>query len=336
MRLEHTVESLESLALALFKVDHDLYLTPLNNSALQLLESGTVFGRAQLSRHGLLDAQLIPHVNAALDKHTSHSERHLTLPGHDGGMLRVSFWVSPLEGEVLLTLDIVSAPSTHADANESAALMAGMLAHEIRNPLLAITGAAQLLKNTLADPTFCDLITREASRIEQLLKELDPLRGSGGVALEEVNIHELLEEASASVSAGVGPHVRITRNYDPSLPLIPADPARFLRALTNLIKNAAEASVSVAQPEITLSTRYHLGKGSRPIAVDIADNGGGIDSAIASQLFRPFITTKREGRGLGLPIVARIVEDHGGRIELASGRKGSTCFRIWLPIARAA
>lgn len=325
----------EALPLALFRVDREYHLHPLNQSALDLLESGTVFSRAQLSRHSPLDATLLPLVDTALDDQHSSSERHFLLPGADGGQLACSAWAAPLDAHhAVLALDSVSEPAIHTTANESAALMAGMLAHEIRNPLLAITGAAQLLRNANADPTFCDLINREATRIEQLLKELDPLRGSGDIPDTPVNIHALLEEAAASVSAGVGPHIRITRNYDPSLPPLAADAARFTRALTNLIKNAAEACGSVAQPEITLVTRYHLGKGSRPVAIDILDNGDGLAPAIAKRLFRPFITTKRDGRGLGLPIVARIVEDHGGRVELASGRKGATCFRIWMPLPR--
>lgn len=325
----------EALAIALFRVDREYHLQPLNPSAIRLLESGTVFSRAQLSRHSPLDSSLIPLVDAALDQGLSGSDRHFSLPGADGGLLSCSAWASPLEEHTaLLAFDSAGDAASHTQSNESAALMAGMLAHEIRNPLLAITGAAQLLKNSSADPTFCDLIARESARIEQLLKELDPLRGSGETPDTLVNIHELLEDAAASVSAGVGPHIRITRNYDPSLPPIRADASRFGRALTNLIKNAAEACVSVAQPEITLATRYHLGRGVRPVAIDIIDNGNGIAPDIAKQLFRPFITTKREGRGLGLPIVARIVEDHGGRVELASGRKGSTRFRIWMPVSR--
>lgn len=326
----------DALPLALFRVDSEYQLHPLNPSALQLLEGGTVFARTQLSRHTPLDALIISLVSATIDSGSPRSERHFSLPGADGGVLACSAWVSPYgDGTALLVLDTVSEPVSHANATHSAALMAGMLAHEIRNPLLAIGGAAQLLKNSAADPTFCDLITREAARIELLLKELDPLRGSSDIPLTPVNLHELLEEAAASVSAGVGPHIRITRRYDPSLPPIAADGSRFTRALTNLIKNAAEACVSVAQPEIILTTRYHLGRGSRPVAIDIIDNGGGIGPDIAKQLFRPFITTKREGRGLGLSIVARIIEDHGGRVELASGRKAATCFRIWMPLPRS-
>lgn len=330
-----TAHAHEALPIALFRVDREYHLHPLNASALHLLEGGTVFRRAQLSRHAPLDLALLPLVDAALTARHARSERQFQLPGADGGLLTCSAWVSPLdETHALLALDSVSEPSSHLQSNESAALMAGILAHEIRNPLLAITGAAQLLKTGEADPTFCDMIMREAARIEQLLKELDPLRGAGEIPDTPVNIHELLEETTVSVSAGIGPHIRITRDYDPSLPPIAADAARFSRALTNLIKNAAEACVSVAQPEITLTTRYHLGKGVRPIAIDITDNGGGIAPDVARHLFRPFITTKREGRGLGLSIVARIVEDHGGRVELVSTRKGATCFRIWMPLPR--
>lgn len=327
--------ALDALNLALFTVGNEWHLQPENPAAHHLLESGVLFSRAQLSRHTSIGAALIPLLTQVAHTSQAAALRAVRVHGVGGGGFTCSAWASPLtEGGVLLALDVVSNPASHAAEAHSAALMAGMLAHEIRNPLLAITGAAQLLKNAQADPTFCELITREAARIEALLKELDPLRGAADVPLDDVDIHQLLDEAIGSVKAGVAPHIRIVRHYDPSLPPLQADAARFTRALINLIKNAAEACVSVAQPEITLSTRYHVAQSARPVAIDITDNGEGISPEVATQLFRPFITTKREGRGLGLSIVARIVEDHGGRVELASARKGATSFRIWMPLVK--
>jgi two-component system, NtrC family, nitrogen regulation sensor histidine kinase GlnL len=281
-----------------------------------------------------LDAALITAIEAHQTPNNLAvcSARHVPLLVADGSLCHCSYWIIPTHDSstLYLLLDVVHQTHRHSETSESAALMASILSHEIRNPLLAIRGAAQLLTPRLNDASLCEMIIRETTRVEDLLKEIDPLRGEGTHAHQPMNIHTILEEAASSVAAGIGQHIRITRRYDPSLPDVSGNAARLSRALTNLIKNAAESCIAVAQPEIILTTRYHTGKTLCPIALDIADNGEGIAESQRLQLFRPFVTTKREGRGLGLAIVARIIEDHGGRIELLSHRKGNTCFRLWL------
>ncbi len=325
--------ALSALPLALFHVTHSYHLSPCNGAAELLLEAGVVFARAQLTPTIALDAAIIAAIETLhRGDHSARSARHMPLLVADGSLCHCSYWVMPTRdpSRDYLLLDVVHQAHTHSESSESAALMASILSHEIRNPLLAIRGAAQLLVPRLSDASLCEMIIRETSRIEELLKEIDPLRGEGTHAHQPLNIHTLLEEAAASVAAGIGQHIRITRRYDPSLPAVSGNAARLSRALTNLIKNAAESCMAVAQPEITLTTRFYAGKSVCPIAIDIADNGEGIAESQRTQLFRAFVTTKREGRGLGLAIVARIIEDHGGHVELVSHARGNTCFRLWL------
>lgn len=327
---EHIIplDALEALPLPVFALTQHYHLTPLNPAATRLMESGRLFTRAVLSAEQPEGRLLCPLIDEAFTGKRVVRQEVLW----PGSAQSLSLWLAPYGDRVVMALDNQTGDQ-HSEASESAALMAAMLAHEIRNPLLAISGAAQLLAGAGAQPALCELIAREASRIERLLKEMDPLRGARDAERSAINIHELLDHAIASVEASIAPHIRVTRSFDPSLPAILGDKDSLGRAFTNLIKNAAEACLSVAQPEITLTTRYHLAAGSRSVAFDISDNGPGIDDTMAGQLFRPFFTSKQGGRGLGLTIALRIVEDHGGELTLTSRRKGATCFRVLLPTA---
>lgn len=321
-------DAIEALPLPVFALSRAWQMEPLNHAATLLLESGRLFKRTQLSPEQPEEALLCPLIDAAFAS-GSVVQHDIAWPA---SALQASLWLAPFGERLLLALSLQPAGQARSAASESAALMAAMLAHEIRNPLLAISGAAQLLAGAGAKPELCDLIAREAARIERLLKDIDPLRGAPDAVRAPVNIHALLDQSVASVAAAVAPHVKVTRLFDPSLPNVMGDTDSLGRAFTNLIKNAAEACQNAAQPEITLSTRYHLAGGSRALAVEIADNGPGITDAIAAQLFRPFVTTKQGGRGLGLAIALRSAEDHGGTLALTSRKRGATRFQLLLPI----
>jgi len=322
-------DALEALPLPVFALDGRYHLEPLNGAAMALMESGRVFTRSVLATEEPEGRLLCPLIDRALSGETL-VQHEAVWPN---SLMHVSLWAAPYGARALLALDLKGAAHPHAAASESAALMAAMLAHEIRNPLLAITGAAQLLAGAGAQPALCELIAREGARIERLLKEMDPLRGARDAERKPINIHELLDQAIDSVAAGIAPHIRIARVYDPSLPAISGDKDSLNRVFTNLIKNAAEACLGVAQPEITLTTRFHRSAGGPAIAIDIADNGPGIEEAMAAQLFRPFVTGKQGGRGLGLTIALRITQDHGGEIALTSRKRGATSFRVLLPLS---
>jgi two-component system nitrogen regulation sensor histidine kinase GlnL len=217
--------------------------------------------------------------------------------------------------------------------------MAEMLAHEVKNPLSGIRGAAQLLETGVseADRELCQLIQDEADRIRTLVDRMD-MFSERPVELVPVNIHQVLDHVRRVAQTGFASHLRIVEDYDPSLPPVWANRDLLVQIFLNLVKNAAEA-VDPMGGEIVLATAYHHGvriavPGSRervhlPLQVTVRDNGPGIPEAVRATLFEPFVTTKRGGQGLGLALVAKLVADHGGLIECDS-RPGRTVFRLSL------
>lgn len=230
-------------------------------------------------------------------------------------------------------------PETYTDLS---AELAAMLAHEIRNPLLSIRGAAQLLAGSAGpeDKPLASLIINEVARIDQLIATLDPLSITPPQALEPLNLHEVVEHARMAALAAFGPGIHYVKQYDPSLPPIRANRDALVQALANVLKNAAEAVEMIAEPRITLTTRYAMGEARRnengqalPIAISVADNGNGVPPRLEERLFAPFVTTKVNGKGLGLSIVARIVEEHGGQIVHDRPKEGGARFTLYLPAA---
>lgn len=227
-------------------------------------------------------------------------------------------------------------------AARSAIGMAEMLAHEIKNPLAGITGAAQLLSMSLSggDRELTDLIVSESRRIVALLERVEQFGNLTEPRLEAVNIHDVLDRARRSASVGVAAHMRIIENYDPSLPPACGDADQLLQVFSNLIRNAAEA----AQGEggtITLHSYYEPslrrlgGEGagrSLPLQVEVIDDGPGLPPEIAEDVFDPFVSGRENGTGLGLALAARIVSEHDGWITVSSV-PGRTVFRVSLPLA---
>ena len=252
-------------------------------------------------------------------------------------------------GEVLLVFQRrsfamqIDRTLTHRHAARSMTGMAAMLAHEIKNPLAGISGAAQLLEMSLGeeDRQLTELIREETKRIADLINRVEAFGDTGPPRREPVNIHNVLDRARRSAEAGFASHVRFHEDYDPSLPAVPGDRDQLIKVMMNLLKNAAEAAPPVGGT-ITLRTSYRPGvamtgpRGARvslPLLVQVSDNGPGIPEDIQSEIFEPFVTTKAGGGGLGLSLVSKIVADHGGAIDCVS-RPGFTSFRIRLPIWR--
>jgi two-component system nitrogen regulation sensor histidine kinase GlnL len=225
-------------------------------------------------------------------------------------------------------------------AARGASAMAAMLAHEVKNPLSGIRGAAQLLEQgaSEADRELCLLIQDETDRIKNLVERMDmfsdrPIERAG------VNIHEVLDHVRRIALSGFAAQLRIVQDYDPSLPPVWGNRDQLVQILLNLVKNAAEA-VDAREGEIQLITAFHHGvriavPGSAervhlPLQVVVRDNGPGIPEEVRATLFEPFVTTKRGGQGLGLALVAKLVADQGGLIECDS-RPGRTTFRLSLP-----
>ncbi len=233
----------------------------------------------------------------------------------------------------------------HRNAARSVAGMAQMLAHEIKNPLAGISGAAQLLEMSAEDEAreLTRLIREEATRIGELIARVEQFGEIGPGRFRPVNIHDVLDRACRSAKAGFAAHARFTEDYDPSLPPTFGDPDQLLQLFLNLLKNAAEA-VPETGGLISVRTAYRSGmklatpsgrRESLPLEIVIADNGSGIPEDLRPHLFQPFVTTKARGTGLGLALVSKIVADHGGVISCDS-EPGATRFRLLLPLASAA
>ncbi len=226
-------------------------------------------------------------------------------------------------------------------AARSAIGMAEMLAHEIKNPLAGISGAAQLLSMNLApeDQEMTDLIVEETRRIVKLLEQVEQFGNLRPPDRKPVNLHDALDRARKSALVGFAAHMTIVEDYDPSLPPTFADSDQLMQVFLNLIKNAAEANPKGGT--IRLHSFYDLSLRIRrkdgisavlPLQVEIIDDGPGIKPEISSSIFEPFVSGRENGTGLGLALVSKIISDHEGWISVDSA-PGRTVFRVSLPMA---
>jgi len=228
--------------------------------------------------------------------------------------------------------------------------MSDMLAHEIKNPLAGITGAAQLIRMTANAETqdLTDLIVDECQRIVKLLSQVEEFGNILPPEMEPVNLHDVLDRAVQSVSLGFAKDMTVRREYDPSLPWTGGDSDKLVQVFLNLLKNATEALQSqsedraVDRPLIRIRTYYEPGLRRRlengsfealPLHIEISDNGCGIPEDMLDDIFDPFVSGRVNGTGLGLPLVSHIVESHGGLIRVTS-EPGRTVFTVSMPRLR--
>jgi len=232
---------------------------------------------------------------------------------------------------------------THRGAARSVIALASMLAHEIKNPLSGIRGAAQLLEQSAADDdrTLTRLICDEADRIVKLVDRMEVFADERPVEREPVNIHVVLDRVKKLALSGFARNIKFVETYDPSLPDVLANRDQFIQIFLNLVKNAAEAIDDHPDGQIELTTAFRPGvrlqipgsktRVSLPLEFCVKDNGAGVPADLLPHLFDPFVTTKPTGTGLGLALVAKIVGDHGGIIECESQPR-HTIFRVLMPM----
>jgi two-component system nitrogen regulation sensor histidine kinase GlnL len=338
-----------ALPMPVLVVDSAQQLIFVNPAAEQFFGSGA----GLLLKHKLED--LIPFgspltglIAQARERGASVGERTMDLSTPRHGERIADVTATPIgDGVVLIILQERSLAQRidrqliHRGAVRSMHGMAAVLAHEIKNPLAGIRGAAQLIEETIDDKTLTRLICDETDRIRTLIDRMESFGDTRNIARRPVNIHEVLGRVRRLAEAGFARDVVIREGFDPSLPDVAGDFDQLVQVFLNLVRNAADA-LPENGGEIVLTTGYRPGvrfgaavageRVSLPIEVTVRDNGGGVSPELMPHIFDPFVTTKPNGTGLGLALVAKIVGDHGGIVECDSA-PAKTVFRILLPKA---
>ena len=343
---------LDSLSEAVVVVDGESVIHYANLSAEQFFG----VGRARLVSHPLSefvpeDTPLFSLLEQVLMTGGAVAENGITLSSPRIGNRFCALRLSPIvESDGLVAVSLVEQSiarsidrqMSNRSAARSVSALAAMLAHEVKNPLSGIRGAAQLLEESATDAEreLTTLICEETDRIVALVDRMEAFEDGRPIDRAALNIHQVLNHVRRLSQNGFGKNVRFVESYDPSLPDVFGDRDQLIQVFLNLVKNACEVP-GHGEREIELSTAFRHGlrlavpgqqaKVNLPLVVSVRDNGRGVSDEIRSHLFDAFVTNKPTGTGLGLALVAKIVNDHGGAIEYES-EPGRTTFRVMLPM----
>ena len=317
-----------------------------NMSALMLEERGLT--------HVLpADSSLLALLEEARQQQSSFAGHAVELAFIGGGQVVADISVTPLAeqpGWLLLMLQsrsitqLIDRHLTHQGAARSVVGVAAMLAHEIKNPLSGIRGAAQLLEDGADESSqeLTRLICAEVDRIRALVDRMEGFTDTRPMERQPENIHQILGHVRRIAENGFAKNLTIRERYDPSLPPVLANRDRLVQVFLNLVKNAAEAAGEGGEIQLTTAYRHGVkmalrGAKSRislPLEICVIDSGPGAPPELADHMFEPFVSTKPNGSGLGLALVAKVIGDHGGVIEYErQAEPPRTIFRILLPLA---
>ena len=348
MKQDHGI--LDNISTGIVRLNGSLEVTALNAAGEALLETSEARCLGQHAGKLVLDpTQWLASLEHALASNSTHASRGIAMTLHSGQEIHLDVIVTPVvdaPGGTSLLVEMmaidrllkISRDENLVNAQETNRAVIRGLAHEIKNPLGGVRGAAQLLARELPNQElkeYTRIIIREADRLRDLVDRL--LGPNRQPDLKPRNIHESLEHVRNLILAESDNAITITRDYDPSLPDFPFDKAQLIQAVLNIMRNALQAASSTDQCKIILRSRsqrqFTMGaKVHRLVCrVDIIDNGPGIPAAMLPAVFAPMVTGRADGTGLGLSIAQSIIHQHGGVIGCES-RSGETHFTFFLPM----